>query len=189
MGVRSGVLMRGQAHECLRQRTRSLHEKLDGSFALTALGTKDGYAAFLAMSAASAAIELALEDAGIRHVLPDWDRRRRRFALEADFKMLGRAIPRVQVVPLADDLGTLLGWSYVLEGSRMGARFVLQVILTSADPKLAAATQFLRHGSEAGFWNSFKTVLTTIDDKPRAIQNACDGARSAFAVFIARRPM
>ena len=106
----------------------------------------------------------------------------------ADFKVLGRIRPSVQVPQLADDAGTLLGWSYVLEGSRIGARVVMRAILTSADQQLADATEFLRHGVGPVFWESFKSVLATIDDQPHAIQNACVGARSAFACYIARRP-
>jgi len=184
-----GVSMHGQAHECLRQKTRGLHEELDGGLDLAVLGTRDGYIAFLEMNWACACIEMALEEARIHRILPDWDRRRRRFALEADFKVLGRIRPSVQVPQVADDAGTLLGWSYVLEGSRIGARVVLRSILTSADLQLADATQFLRHGVGSVFWESFKSVLATIDDQPQAIQNACVGARSAFACYIARRPM
>jgi heme oxygenase (biliverdin-IX-beta and delta-forming) len=181
--------MRGQAHECLRKKTRGLHEQLDGGLDLTVLGTREGYTAFLEMNWPCACIEMALEKARICRILPDWDRRRRRFALEADLKALDRVCPSVQMPQLSDDAGTLLGWSYVLEGSRMGARVILRSILTSADLQLAEATQFLRHGDGADFWASFKSVLTTIDDQPQLVQNACVGARSAFACFIARRPM
>jgi heme oxygenase len=67
-----------------------------------------------------ASIEPALEAASIHRVLPDWDMRRRRFGLASDMDAMGIPTLENRALVISDDVGTLLGWSYVLEGSRLG---------------------------------------------------------------------
>jgi heme oxygenase len=176
---------RGRAHEYLRNHTQSSHRTLDSRFDASKLSSRPGYVAFLLASCPIAAIEPALERAGIRHLLPDWDQRRRSSALACDLQRLAVSPPNNDPLVIASDAGTLLGWSYVLEGSRLGARMILQIINSGAIPEIASATDFLRHGTDQHFWESFRTALSAIDDDPAAISKASAGADAAFQRFLA----
>ncbi|MET1025890.1 MAG: biliverdin-producing heme oxygenase [Dongiaceae bacterium] len=183
--TRDGDKACGLAHASLRSATRAIHGRLEARFDSASFGTRAGYVRFLQMSWPSAAIERALTLAGIEHVLPDWPLRQRRFALAADLTMLGATMPDADPCIIETDIGTLLGWSYVLEGSRLGARLVLRDVRAAAEPALLGATQFLRHGEGRPFWTSFKTVLARIDGDAAQTQRACAAASAAFAYFSA----
>jgi heme oxygenase len=182
------LLMRGRAHECLRSETRSLHEALDVSLPLTDLVTGRGYIRYLSLNAPCATIEKALESAGVYRVLPDWNYRRRRFDLTEDLCALGVALPPSRVFQIANDTATILGWSYVLEGSRLGASLILRKVELSALAEIHAATRFLRHGLGENYWQSFKIALAQIDSDPEAIAVACEAASAAFECFLALSP-
>jgi heme oxygenase len=178
-------MVRGVAHEVLRRHTQPLHGVLDARFDASRLSCRPGYVAFLLANGPVAAIEPALERAGIRRILPDWDQRRRRGALADDLQRLAVSLPDSSHLAMASDAGTLLGWSYVLEGSRLGARVILQILDRSAIREVTDATKFLRHGGDGHFWESFRTALSAIDDDPAAISKACAGADAAFQCFLA----
>ena len=110
---------RGHARRSLRKATAILHETVERYFAPGRM-TRDAYIRYLMMNRPFASIEPALEAASMHRVLPDWDMRRRRFGLESDMDAMGIPTSETRVIPISDDIGTLLGWSYVLEGSRLG---------------------------------------------------------------------
>src|SRR5271154_3103463 len=145
------LLLRGRAHECLRSQTRSLHEALDAS--MTELADREDYLRYLAINLPCAAIEEALEGAGVYRILPDWNYRRRRFDLTDDLFALGVALPPSRAFQIANDTATILGWSYVLEGSRLGASVILRKVEVNTSADIRAATRFLRHGLGENYWN------------------------------------
>jgi heme oxygenase len=81
------------------------------------------------------------------------------------------------------DTGAILGWAYVLEGSRLGANLILKTVEAAKDPEMLTATRFLRHGRGENFWASFKAALSQIDHDEDAIARACAGACAAFKCF------
>jgi heme oxygenase (biliverdin-IX-beta and delta-forming) len=179
--------LRGHAHAHLRAETQSLHGVLDAGLNLADFANRKSYVRYLLMNWPCASIEPALEDAGVERLLPDWEQRRRRFALAADLNALGvRACPS-PVHAIDADAGTILGWSYVLEGSRLGARLILQTVEASGDPDVRGASRFLRHGEGRNFWASFRAVLSQIDHDAVATANACAAATAAFKYFITAR--
>src|SRR6186713_423014 len=113
------------AREQLRSSTERLHRLLDSQFDLASLPQPEVYQAFLLAHWPFASIEPALEDAGIAQLLPDWDVRSRRKALQADLRFYGISPPDTVRLEIGSDRGTLFGWSYVLEGSRLGAGMIL----------------------------------------------------------------
>jgi heme oxygenase (biliverdin-IX-beta and delta-forming) len=178
-------LLHGRAHECLRSETRSLHQALDASMLpLSDLANRQDYIRYLSMNSPCAAIEEALESAGVHHILSDWNCRRRRFDLTDDLFALGVALPPSRGLQIANDTAAILGWSYVLEGSRLGASVILRKVEVSAPAEIRAATRFLRHGLGENYWNSFKIALARIDADPESIAVACEGAREAFECFL-----
>jgi heme oxygenase len=176
--------LRGNAHETLRSQTQHLHEALDASLVLSNLACRGGYIDYLVLNWACVPIEEALERAGIGQVLPDWLRRRRFASLVADLKELGVAAPTHTDLTIDSDIGSLLGWSYVLEGSRLGARVILQAVMSNQDAGIRSATEFLRHGEGEPFWQTFKVTLGKIDSDPAAVTRACTGANAAFQCFV-----
>lgn len=112
----------GHARRTLRNETAVLHDTIELHFAPTSM-TRDAYVRYLMMNRPFASIEPALEAARIHRFLPDWDMRRRRFLLASDMEALGIPQWETATVPISGDIGTLLGWSYVLEGSRLGAQY------------------------------------------------------------------
>jgi hypothetical protein len=82
------------------------------------------------------------------------------------------------------DYGTLLGWGYVLEGSRLGARFIRSMVEATGDPQLLNATRFLRHGENEDFWKTSTQALAQIDQDEAAIARAGIAAQIAFGCFL-----
>lgn len=167
---------------CLRSVTAEAHERLDrrlGSLELTQL---PGYRQFLEINAAALLpLEAALAAADVAALLPDWDLRSRTAAILDDLARVdGRADPLPAPAPL--DAGAVLGTLYVLEGSRLGARVLLNAIRHSPDARVLHATTFLRHGAGQHFWPSFLAVLDG-DHAAHHESGAIDGALQAFAMF------
>lgn len=176
--------IRSPAHDRLRSSTRHLHHLVDSRFDLASISNQAAYSAFLLANWPFASIEAALESAGIHHVLPDWDRRRRREALADDLRQFGISPPGISALEIDSDRGSLLGWSYVLEGSRLGAVMILRA-MSASSKQVARGTRFLRHGDGEHLWASFKVALSEIDDDPPAIIKACAAADLAFRCFLA----
>jgi heme oxygenase len=182
-GLLAGIgALTGQAHLRLRESTAALHHAL-GAHAVPAFFSRDDHVHYLLTNAPCLFIEPALVAAGIHRVLPDWDARQRGPVLERDLEAL-RVSWQPRALTIAGDDGTLLGWSYVLEGSRFGARLILRAVEATSDIDVRAATHFLRHGEGVDFWTGFRTALARIDDDPVAVANACNGARTAFGCFL-----
>ena len=180
--------LRSHAHDAIWMHTRHLHDALDSRLVLSNLASRTGYVNYLLINWACVSIEVALERAGIDQVLLDWERRRRRIALVKDLEALGVRPPSYAARTIDSDIGSLLGWSYVLEGSRLGGRVILQTIMTSSEPEIAGATGFLRHGGGEQLWESFKIEMAKINGDPAAIVRACTGATAAFRCFAPFKP-
>jgi len=169
--------------ERLREATAEAHAALDACLQALDLTTRAGYGRFLAANAAAlVAVEMALEAAGVHDVLPDWDRRARSRAINADLDLLGirtRSVPADMTFNRARMLGAL----YVLEGSRLGAKFLVRQVTRSTDPLVRAATAYLRHGENERFWPSFLDLLARELPSPAEEEDMIAGAQWAFARF------
>ncbi|MBR0994633.1 biliverdin-producing heme oxygenase [Bradyrhizobium japonicum] len=171
------------AHEQLRSSTDAMHRLIESQLNLASLRHPRAYRAFLLSNWPVVSIETALERAGIRQVLPDWEARSRRECLVADLRHYGISSPDIFRLDIPPDRGTLLGWSYVLEGSRLGAGVILQELSKSTE-NARQGTAFLRHGSREPLWRSFKSSLSAIDEDASAISRACVAANLAFRCFL-----
>lgn len=168
--------------ERLRAATSDTHAAIDAMASSWRLQTAAGYGAFLSASAAALTpLELALERSGVGDWLPDWPLRARRAALAADLAALGLTPPEfapAEIPSLAFGAGVL----YVLEGSRLGARFISRRV-QAADPGLPLA--YLTHGQGEDFWRSFLTWLDAIPKVGFRTDAAENGARYGFHCFSA----
>jgi heme oxygenase (biliverdin-IX-beta and delta-forming) len=169
--------------EQLRMSTAAAHRSLDaraGSFELTSLA---GYRRFLEASAAALLpLETGLESSGIARLFADWPQRSRTAAITADLGDIGGAVnPLPAMAPMShlDMLGTM----YVLEGSRLGARYLLRTVAGSDEPQIVTATRYLRHGQGVPLWRTF---LERLEREPMTAVGELEtvaAAQRAFAMF------
>lgn len=167
----------------LRNATSGDHARLDALFGRCDLQSSAGYRSFLeAHAMALLPLEAALTRSGVERLFPDWPSRSRSRALSADMARLGikiRAFPKLPRLDPEDILGTM----YVLEGSRLGARFLLARVQKSPDSVVANATAYLSHGAGEQLWRSFLDLLeqhaAKLDDPAKAIA----AARRTFSLF------
>jgi heme oxygenase (biliverdin-IX-beta and delta-forming) len=168
----------------LKAATAAAHHALDERLSAFDLTAGVDYCRFLEASAAALLpLECALKKAGIAEMFVDWPERARSAAIAADLDQLGGT---VNVLPLpAESLDRcgLLGTLYVLEGSRLGAAYLVRIAAASVDPRVRAATRYLGHGSGRGLWRSFLDRLeresVSAEDEHRMIASA----QQAFAMF------
>ena len=167
----------------LRNATSADHARLDALFGRCDLQSLAGYRGFLeAHAMALLPLETALARSGVERLFPDWSSRSRSRALSADMACLGiriRVYPKLPQLDCEDILGAM----YVLEGSRLGARFLLARVQKSPDPVVAGTTAYLSHGAGEQPWRSFLGLLeqhaTKLDDPAKAIA----AARWTFGLF------
>lgn len=168
----------------LRDATSADHARLDARLGAFDLHSHEGYRRFLEINAAALLpLEAALVAGGVRRLLPDWDARARTRAIEADLAAFGgKASPLHE--PVLSERFALLGTLYVLEGSRLGAAYLLRHVRQAADPAIAAATEFLDHGAGRKLWPSFLTVLESHADELTDEDDIVRPARRAFDLFM-----
>lgn len=130
-------------------------------------------------------LESALEASGVAGIFADWPRRARRAAITADLlKVRGSALPLEGLPTLSRK--TMFGTLYVLEGSRLGARYLLRKVAASADPVIASATAYLNHGAGQHLWQSFVRALEREPFSPDDEIDVMVGTGVAFSMFDRR---
>ena len=169
--------------ERLRDATSEAHRDLDAQLSAFDLTAFPAYRRFLQASApALLPLEAALVQAGVADLFPDWPERSRRAAISADLARLGSAVPSPVSVPELTRNG-VLGTMYVLEGSRLGAKFLLRTVADATDPRVGRATAYLSHGAGLRLWQRFLARLADEDLGGADEGEAIGAAREAFAAF------
>jgi len=167
----------------LRDATSAEHARLDARLGALDLCQIDGYRRFLEINAAALLpLEQSLLRAGVRHVLTDWDDRARSEAILHDLSRLG-GTPRLLDPPALADRSAVLGALYVLEGSRLGAAYLLRTVRKCSDPAISGNTAFLGHGAGRPLWPSFLAILERHADELAGETAIVTSARRAFALF------
>jgi heme oxygenase len=184
-GSEPNVVAKGGLRALLREKTAAAHACLDLSIQTVELRSAPQYCHFLeAHAEALLPLEATLVQSGVRRLFPDWDERVRSQALLEDIARLGGVVRPFEELEPLDDAG-MLGAMYVLEGSRLGAAVLLDIVLQSPDPIVRNATGYLSHGAQKRLWPSFLAILercgTTLND----VNATVDAARHAFAIFEA----
>lgn len=171
-------------HQALRAATAAAHDRVDSAFAAFDLSDRDGYAAFLR---AHAEVLLPLEESlpGER-ITADWEDRKRGHLLREDLALLRDAgPPTARAHPACADLGpggewsdaSLAGMLYVIEGSRLGGRFLARK-LPAGFPRA-----YLDSDQPAEKWRNLLDRLETILYEPAQLQSALAAAEQTFAAF------
>jgi heme oxygenase len=167
-------------HKALRAGTAEAHDRVDAAFAAFDLADRGSYATFLR---AHAEVVLPLEAAlpGAR-IVPDWEDRKRGALLREDLTFLRNPLPHHPRESAEDDweLDTdpaIAGALYVLEGSRLGGRFLSRQVPRGFPRAYLDADQ----ASEK--WRNLLDRLETILYQPAALQSALAAAHQVFAAF------
>lgn len=167
----------------LKEATAADHGRLDGLLAAFDLQTLAGYRRFLEINAAALIpLERALVAGAVDELLPDWERRARSDAMLTDLAAIGgTARPLAQ--PQFDSTFDLLGTLYVLEGSRLGAAYLIKNVRRSADPRVSSAIAYLGHGAGGQLWPSFVALLEGYADELADPVEIVEPAKRAFELF------
>lgn len=166
----------------LRDATAEDHARLDATLGVFDLCTMPGYRRLLEINAAALLpLERSLERAGVHAVLPDWDDRARTAAILTDLTRLGGQPNPLDAPELAGH-SALLGTLYVLEGSRLGAAYLLRTVNTCDDPLISGTTAFLGHGAGRQYWPQYLAALEAHADE-LAEDDLVRAARAAFDLF------
>jgi heme oxygenase len=166
------------SHQALREGTRDAHEALDGLFARFDLSDAAGYAAFLSAHAqALLPLEAALDAAGADRVMPDWPARRRGALLIADLAALGIAPPAPGTVPPLDSPAAIAGALYVVEGSRLGGKFLARQVASDL------SKHYLSPHQASGMWTKLLAQIDTLLYDASRQSIAIETARAVFATF------
>ncbi len=178
----------------LRQGTQAAHQRLDARMSTLPLDRRPSYSRFLHVQAAALVpLEIALEQAGVVYLLPDWTWRTRRAALLADIRQMdGEEAPmpgpQEQPVDWIESPAAMIGATYVLEGSRLGGAMLRKQVMAAEDPVIRLASRFLNHGNGENLWLSFNDTLKNarLDEAERAVM--VDSAVRSFALFETAAP-
>ncbi|WP_417264044.1 biliverdin-producing heme oxygenase [Celeribacter sp.] len=170
----------------LRAETNTTHERLDRSI----MGAKpfdniENYGRFLRVQhGLHHHVSPLYRSADLAAYFPGLNARGRLNDVAQDMVDLGMPMPEITAAPATEtvDLPEAMGWLYVVEGSNLGAAFLLKY----ARKMSLSETHGARHLAEppegrATYWRAVKSTLDAIDlsfhDQARAIK----GAEAAFA--------
>jgi heme oxygenase (biliverdin-IX-beta and delta-forming) len=179
-------------HKSLRDGTAAAHDRVDAAFAGFDLTDRQSYAAFL-RAHADVVWPLEASLAGAQ-ITPDWEDRKRGALLKEDIAFLPSPVrpqpvegplfasDKLDGAPTFDrlgangDLSAIAGALYVLEGSRLGGRFLARQ-LPAGFPRA-----YLDSNQPPEKW---RTLLDRIDAVlgPAELGSALDAAHRVFAAF------
>jgi heme oxygenase (biliverdin-IX-beta and delta-forming) len=173
----------------LRDATHAAHQRLD-TFITTAdpFASRANYVRFVSMQYRfHRDLDPLFSDERLDALLPDLFGRRRLALIEQDLDDLGVAAPRIELPPRFESaaevtLPEALGWLYVVEGSNLGAAFLLK----DAARLGFDATFGARHlaGAPEGrglHWKTFTVALDAIELSDSHEQVVIKAASEAFA--------
>jgi heme oxygenase (biliverdin-IX-beta and delta-forming) len=167
------------SHQALREATAQAHARVDSAFAGFDLTDRDSYARFLRAHADVVwPLEAALPGA---QVAPDWERRKRGALLKEDLAFLGHRADPASATPdeplRFQGNPAIAGALYVLEGSRLGGRFLARQL----PPGFPRA--YLDADQAAGNWRNLLDRIDVILYDAPALQSALSAAHQVFAAF------
>lgn len=166
-----------RVRQALRAATSGSHERVDGTFGQFDLSDREGYGRFLmAQAVAYLAVEAALDAGGVGSVIPDWAARRRSHLIAQDLAALGLSAPRTDEPVLFEGTASMLGATYVLEGSRLGG-----ALLKRSVP--AGFPSGFLDAANPGAWRTLLELLEEQIDSDDDVASATNAARRVFNLF------
>ncbi|NHN88559.1 biliverdin-producing heme oxygenase [Acetobacter conturbans] len=162
--------------EHLRSATRSRHAALDQL--IGPITTEQAYHRYLCgIAAFRISVEPRLSDIVVwPDILGTWRPTRLAEYLHTDLDVLGLAIDSPLSRLDVSNTSSLLGILYVLEGSVLGARFLVRQVAAAGVEEHSGARHLSLQASSVDNWKHFLTCLEKAEDFDRvlAAQAACD---------------
>lgn len=177
----------------LKEATRSTHDALDRRImAFNPFASREHYARFvLTQYLLHRDVQALYDDPVLNHRLPLLAQRSRLALAEQDLRDLGVALPEPLEAPVfpagtSTDTATALGWLYTVEGSNLGAAFLLKRVASLGLSGEHGARHLAPHpDGRAAHWRSFvdqfDELVLPADEETRAAA----GADAAFARALA----
>jgi heme oxygenase (biliverdin-IX-beta and delta-forming) len=171
------------SRKALREATAGAHDRVDAAFGRFDVTDRAGYAAFLRAHAdVVSPLEAALPG---EQVTSDWDARKRGEMLKEDLAFLRETSPSQASATAENEVWPAVDWSlpaiagalYVLEGSRLGGRFIARQ-LPSGFPRA-----YLDGDQRAEKWQQLLSRIDEILNNPSALKTATAAALDIFAAF------
>lgn len=177
--------------EWLKQGTSSTHESLDHRImALQPFADRQRYALFVRTQLRlHRAVSDWYQHAGLQQRLPMLNERDRLQAVMADCTdfgvtqtQLGQDLRAAEAV-ISQDPDQAIGWLYTVEGSNLGAAFLLKYAKTELQlSEDFGARHLAAHKDGRGLhWRQFKAALDQLPLSAAQQQAALQGAKDAFA--------
>lgn len=173
----------------LKAATTDLHDRLDTRIkALDPFAAPDRYVRFLRVQQAfQDAIASLYADPALQALIPDLADRDRSAAIAADLRDVALPPP---VLPDADpvrgDVPTALGWLYVVEGSSLGAAFLIKAAQRIGFDAAHGARHLAGHpDGRAAHWRRFTAAIDDAAMSDADEARMIDAAGEAFARFRA----
>jgi heme oxygenase len=162
--------------QALRAATAAAHDQVDAAFADFDLTDRASYARFL-MAHADVVWPLEAALPGDR-VTADWEDRKRGHLLREDLAQLPKVGPgHAAPLPAFDNAEAIAGTLYVLEGSRLGGKFLARRLPTGFPRAYLASDQ------RAEKWQQLLEVIDRQLQEPAALETAIAAAFATFAAF------
>ncbi|PTE20160.1 biliverdin-producing heme oxygenase [Cereibacter changlensis JA139] len=171
--------------ERLRAATHSTHERLDAAImAAQPFASVDNYLRFLRLQHGfHRDVAPLYGDPVLNALIPSLDRLGRLGAVTRDLADLGRAPPVYSSPPAAPRTASAaLGWLYVVEGSNLGAAFLLKAARKMGLSEGRGASHMAEAPEgRAAHWRSFKEALNGAALTAAEEEQLVVGANAAFA--------
>jgi heme oxygenase (biliverdin-IX-beta and delta-forming) len=165
--------------QALKQATEALHEALDERLGAFDLGDESEYRAFLKVHGrVLPPFERALEEGGIAELIADWKNHRRAPLIERDLAALAEPMPAPVHVPALEGPPDLLGTAYVIEGSRLGSRYLAKRVGG------AMPAEYLNARGHQRAWPAYLSALDEAGFAPADLDRAQAAAQACFAEFL-----
>lgn len=166
----------------LREATGELHHQLDNEVMGGGITSRSGYLNFLMMHARILpAVERWLATREVYMQLSDAENRFRTDALKRDIEQMDATFPDEFDMSFLNDATSVLGISYVLEGSRLGGMKLSRIIEKSGSDY---PVSFLKHGEGKSYWQNFLSWLETGANGTENAQQAADAASALFKAYL-----
>lgn len=177
----------GTLHALLRRRTSAQHDHVETLAGGGMLASRDGYVRFLNGSySARAALEPVLDAAGAADVFAAWPGRRIAALIAADLGDLGERPPgSIATAPEIAGRAELLGSLYVVEGSSLGARVLVNSVQAFGMIAAHGARHLHHQASDRSAWRQFMTILDGADLDAGQEELCVHAASRTFDLFAA----
>lgn len=168
------------AHRRLREATGAAHARVDALFSRFDLARRDDYAGLLAAHAeAILLVEALLDRDGAEAITEDWPQRRRAGVIQVDLDALGVTLSAPEAEQPVASSAEMAGMLYVLEGSRLGGRFLARGV-PETWPRA-----YLGSHQPSHMWPELLVKLDSILYEPAALEIAVTAANQTFGRFEA----